>query len=243
MDLREINKRVGRLVGEYLTYNRTEQRGVLVLSLILLGVILANAMIPSGTFQKSPDFSKFSAEIQAFETAWQKAADSDSVARAQKYLSYKTKFGGYSRDSSSLKAMVAKPVLMVELNSADTFDLQQLRGIGPGFARRIVSYRERLGGYYDKRQVLEVFGMDTARYRLIEKNLVVNPDSVHPILLNVVTFKELLRHPYFPFATTKNIMIYRQKNKSFKSLEELKNIGGVTDSIYRRMVVYLRLGP
>ncbi|MCX6268616.1 MAG: helix-hairpin-helix domain-containing protein [Bacteroidetes bacterium] len=70
---------------------------------------------------------------------------------------------------------------MVELNSADTFELQQLRGIGPGFARRIVNYRERLRGFYDKKQVLEVFGMDTSRYRLIEKNLQVNPDSIHPI--------------------------------------------------------------
>jgi len=243
MDIRIIKKHLGPLLSDYLTYNRTEQRGILVLSLILLGVVIANAVIPSGTFQKSPDFSKFSNEIMAFEAAWQKAADSDSLARAQKYLNYRNKSGAHGYDSLKYKSYPPKPVLMIELNSADTFELQQLRGIGPGFARRIVYYRERLRGFSDKRQVLEVFGMDTARFGLIESNLLVNPDSIHPIDLNTVTFKELLRHPYFPFPVTKNIMIYRQKNKNFKSLDELKNIQGINDSIFRRMIVYLRLGP
>ena len=243
MELQKLKKQISQLVGDYLTYNRTEQRGILVLSMILLGVVIANAVIPSGTFQPSPDFKVFSKEIRAFEAAWQKAADSDSIARAQKYLDYRNKKGSWSRDSAKNKLIVPKPIIMIELNSADTFELQQLRGIGPGFARRIVNFRERLRGYSDKKQVLEVFGMDTARYRMIEKNLLVNRDSIHPVDLNTVTFKELLRHPYFPFTITKNIMIYRQKNKNFRSLDELKNIQGVNDSIFRRMIVYLRLGP
>ena len=243
MNRQKLKNQFTRIVGDYLTYNRTEQRGILVLSIILLCVVIANAVIPSGTFQQSPDFSKFSNEVRAFEAAWQKAADSDSIARSQRYSGYRNRFGSWSRDSAGNKSMASKPVVMVELNSADTFDLQQLRGIGPGFARRIVNYRDRLRGYYDKKQVLEVFGMDTSRYRMIEKNLLVNRDSIHPIDLNTVTFKELLRHPYFPFPVTKNIMIYRQKNKNFKSIDELKKIEGVNDSIFRRMIIYLRIGP
>jgi DNA uptake protein ComE-like DNA-binding protein len=243
MDISGVKRDFERMAGEYLTYNRTEQRGILVLACILLCVIIANAVIPSGTFQKSPDYSQFQKEIAAFEKAWKKAADSDSIARAQKYLNYRNKSGGYLHDSAHYQAKPAMPIVNVELNSADTFELQQLRGIGPGFARRIVNYRERLRGFSDKCQVLEVFGMDTARYRLIEKNLRVNPDSIHPFDLNTATFKELLHHPYFPFATTKNIMIYRQKNKKFKTLDELKGIEGINDSLFRRMILYLRLGP
>ncbi len=243
MDKRTFIKRFGRLVGDYLTYNRTEQRGILVLSLILLGVIIANVVIPSGTFQKSPDYAGFAKDVCAFEAAWKQASDSDSIARIRKYQNYKTNFSRKVPDSLKNNGFPAKPMVMVELNSADTFELQQLRGIGPGFARRIVNYRDRLRGFYDKKQVLEVFGMDTVRYQMIEKNLSVNPDSIHPIELNTVTFKELLRHPYFPFSTTKSIMIYRQKNKTFKSLEELKNIAGVNDSMFRRMVIYLRISP
>ena len=85
--------------------------------------------------------------------------------------------------------------------------------------------------------------MDTGRYRLIERNLAVNRDSIRPFDVNAVTFKELLRHPYFPFPVTKNIMIYRQKNKTFRSLDELRRVDGITDSLFSRMIIYLRLGP
>ena len=243
MDIQETGQQINQWVGNYLTYNRTEQRGILVLSLILLGVIIVQTMIPAETFQPTPDFSAFSKEISAFETAWKRAADSDSVARSRKFLNYKNKFNVWAHDSLKYKPILPKPVVLIELNSSDTFELQQLRGIGPGFARRIVNYRERLRGFSNKLQVLEVFGMDTVRYHLIEKNLWVNPDSIHPFDLNIVTFKELLRHPYFPFAITKSIMIYRQKNKNFKTLDELKDIQGINDSIFRRMIIYLRIGP
>ena len=243
MNVQKITKQLGRMAGDYLTYNRTEQRGILLLSLILLGVIITNIVIPSGTFQETPDFSVFSKEIEAFEKAWKQAADSDSVARSRKYLHYSSRFSVVPGDSQRSKTRLSVPPVILELNSADTLDLQQLRGIGPGFARRIVNYRERLRGFSDKQQVLEVFGMDTARYRSIAGNLKVNPDSIQPFDLNTVTFKELLRHPYFPFATTKNIMIYRQKHKVFRTLDELKSIQGVSDSVFRKMVIYLRLGP
>ncbi len=85
--------------------------------------------------------------------------------------------------------------------------------------------------------------MDTARFASIEPNLKVTIDSIRPIDINTVTFKELLHHPYFPFTITKNIMIYRQKNKAFKTLEELKKIQGVNDSLFRRMIIYLRISP
>jgi DNA uptake protein ComE-like DNA-binding protein len=243
MNYLKTKQRIGRLVGDYLTYNRTEQRGIMVLSLILAGVIIANAVIPSGTFQKSPDYSKFAAEISEFEIAWRKAVDSDSIARAHKYMNYRSRTGISGWDSLKSKGRLQEPPLLIELNAADTFDLQQLRGIGPGFARRIVNYREKLRGYNDKKQVLEVFGMDTSRYNPIAGNLLVNKDSVHPFDLNTVTFKELLRHPYFPFAVTKNIMLYRQKNKTFKIMDELRRVDGISDSLFRRMVIYLRLGP
>ncbi len=229
-------------MGNYLTYNRAEQRGILVMSLLLLGVIIFQGLIPAETLQKPPDFKTFSAEIRTFEAEWRRAADSDSVARLHRFRTYGRKYGTYHRDSSQ-GTFTPKPLLVVDLNRADTFELQQLRGIGPSFARRIVNYRERLGGFHDVRQVLEVFGMDTSRYNAIEHNLKVTRDSIHPMDINTVTFKEMLRHPYFPFDITKNIMIYRQKHKTFKTTDELKGIQGVNDSLFRKMVIYLRLGP
>jgi DNA uptake protein ComE-like DNA-binding protein len=243
MKLQKTKHEAMRLVGEYLSYNRTEQRGTLVLCLLLLTVMLVNAMIPAGTFHPPPGREDFDAEVRRFELAWRQAADSDSIARNTRYQGYGSGYGRSRTDSLKFPAKRPVPVILVELNAADTFDLQQLRGIGPGFARRIVGYRERLRGYAEKRQILEVFGMDSARYLSIEEQLRVNTDSIHPFDLNTVTFKELIRHPYFPFPVTKKIMLYRQKNKVFRSLDELKKVEGVSDSLFSRMVIYLRLGP
>ncbi len=227
--------------GEFLTYNRTEQRGILVLGIILCAVILAGALVPTGTFREGPGQGAFEREVVLFETAWKRAADSDSMARVKKYHDRQFANPYAGRDSSQGGKVPSKPLLRLDLNAADTLDLQQLRGIGPGYARRIVQYRNRLGGYVDKRQLLEVFGMDSARYATIEPNLFVHPDSVVKIELNQVPFKELMRHPYFPFAAAKNIILYRQKNKMIRSVDELKEIPGVTDSLFRRMVRYIRL--
>ena len=236
-------RNIRRVTLEYLTYNKAEQRGIVVLSLIILGLIIANTVIPSGTFDKSPDYTILNREVMEFEAAWKKAADSDSLARVSRYAAGRYRFKTAGFDTGRRVAFPAKPVVMLELNSADTLDLQQLRGIGPGYARRIAIYRQKLRGYHDKQQLLEVFGMDSARYAMIKDNVTVNRDSVHPMDLNAITFKELLRHPYFPFPVTKNIMLYRQKNKRFKSVEELREVQGITDSLFRRMVIYLRIGP
>ena len=41
-----------------------------------------------------------------------------------------------------------KPGATIDLNTADTTLLKRVPGIGSSFARRIVKYRELLGGYY-----------------------------------------------------------------------------------------------
>ena len=232
-----------RWIGDYLTYNRTEQRGIVVLCLILLVVIAINVLIPAGTLQNQPDFSHFSKEIVAFEKAWEKAADSERVSRLKNYHRINTFTAGILQDSTKRALTDHKPLLRIELNAADTFDLQQLKGIGPAFARRIVNYRARLRGFYNKEQLKEIFGMDSVRYHLIEANVWVNNDSIHPFDLNTVTFKDLLKHPYFPFPVTKRIMLSRKERKTFKALEELRNIEGINDSLFRRMIIYLRIAP
>ena len=243
MKRKKIIIQASQWIGNSLTYNRAEQRGIVVLCIILLAVMVARAFIPSETFRKTPDFMAYSAEIAAFEAEWKKAADSDSMARVNRFKNYRSRYGAWRHDTGAPRLSAPRPLLLLDLNAADTFELQQLRGIGPAYARWIVNYRNRLRGFHDTRQVMEVFGIDSARYAEIAPNLKVTRDSIHPMDINKVTFKELLHHPYFPFPVTKNIMIYRQKHKMFKSVDELRNVEGITDSLFRRMVVYLRVGP
>jgi hypothetical protein len=56
--------------------------------------------------------------------------------------------------SEASAAMETRTLLQVNLNTADTTELIKLYGIGPVFSRRIVSYREKLGGYRHPDQLL-----------------------------------------------------------------------------------------
>ena len=230
------------IIKDYFTFNRMEQRGVFVLLSILLLLVVANEIIPVVVKPGSVDMSGFEKEVAAFEKSVSLVDSLENRAQKSGYRKSGSYAAGAGKDSSGFFKPYPKDVFIIELNAADTFSLQRLRGIGPAFARKIVSYRERLGGYIDRSQLLEIWGMDTSRYNSIKEHLTVNPDSVHPVNLNTVTFKKLLAHPYFPFEITKAIMIYRKDHKKFENIEELRNISIISDSVYRKIRAYVKVG-
>ena len=85
-----------------------------------------------------------------------------------------------------------KPGATIDLNTADTTLLKRVPGIGSSFARRIVKYRELLGGYYVVEQLQEVYGMDRERYNAIYPYFTVGT-TVRPLTL---TIDSISYHPY-----------------------------------------------
>lgn len=236
-----IKQKILFLVKEYLTFNRQEQRGIVVLSVLLFILMIGSIFISRLAPDKPFDFTAFEKEILVFE---KEVATSDSAEEAEIRNRFRKAYGqGYilAGDTGNFRGKGAFPNIRIELNSADTLDLQRLKGIGPSFARRIVRYRERLGGYYDKSQLLEVWGMDTGRYHGIAANLTVNRDSVRKMDLNRVTFKKLLSHPYFPFEVAKTLIIYRKEHHLFQNLEEVRSVPGIHDSLFRKIRIYLEV--
>ena len=85
-----------------------------------------------------------------------------------------------------------KPGATIDLNTADTTLLKRVPGIGSSFARRIVKYRDLLGGYYVVEQLQEVYGMDRERYNAIYPYFTVGR-AVRPLTL---TIDSISYHPY-----------------------------------------------
>lgn len=133
----------------------------------------------------------------------------------------------------------ARTPMHLELNLADSASLDSLPGIGPSFARRIVAYRELLGGYYDPSQLLEVKGLDSARYSQFRGEVWTDTALIRKIDINEVTFKELLRHPYFEYYLVKAIINYRDKKKRIDSVEELKALPEMNPELYDRIAPYI----
>ena len=99
---------------------------------------------------------------------------------------------------------------MVELNSADTTRLKQLRGIGSGYAKMIVAYREKLGGFYKTEQLLEVYKFPDETYQKIKHQLKVDTTLIRKISVNTVTVKELKSHQYISYYQALSIVENRE---------------------------------
>ncbi|MBQ2065516.1 MAG: helix-hairpin-helix domain-containing protein, partial [Paludibacteraceae bacterium] len=119
-----------------------------------------------------------------------------------------------------------RDVFPIELNSADTLLLQELKGVGPGFARRIVKYREKLGGYYAKEQLMEVYGFTDSLYKQVSPHVTVDASKIQKLNINELGIAELKRHPYISFFEAKAIVEYRNSLKSgrIENLDELAKL-------------------
>lgn len=134
------------------------------------------------------------------------------------------------------------PIVLQDLNLADTSQLKQIRGIGTVLAGRIVKYRNALGGFIDQNQIKEVYGLDTAVINRLKTRFYVDP-KFEPIQLNInaATASELSNHPYIQSKIAKSIVAYRFQHGSFSEIADLLKIDLIDQTVFDRIRPYLRL--
>jgi competence protein ComEA len=133
----------------------------------------------------------------------------------------------------------AKSGEIIELNSADSAKLTEIRGVGPSFALRIISYRGRLGGFYNKEQLKEVFGMDSLKYAEMKAQVSVNPAAVKRIDINTISFDQLRIFPYLGYKQVNAIIQYRTQHGNYTSIADMQNIVILDEGILRKIEPYL----
>ena len=106
----------------------------------------------------------------------------------------------------------------VVLNTADTTQLKMVPGIGSYFARKVVQYGQRLGGYVsvDQLDEIENFPLDAKDY------LVVENAQPHRLNVNTLSLNDLKKHPYISFYQARAITDYRRLHGPLKSLADLR---------------------
>lgn len=130
----------------------------------------------------------------------------------------------------TLKNKKVNEVLNIELNSADSTELALLRGIGPVLARRIVQYRQRIGGFYQADQLLEVYGLSPIVLNENRLFLTIDKSLIVPIDINVASLKSLKEHPLIGFYKAKEIIEYRKSKGKIGSLNEVYRLPSFADA-------------
>lgn len=130
----------------------------------------------------------------------------------------------------------------LDLNEADTIQLEKLRGIGVKLASRIVKYRNSLGGFISIDQLKEVWGLNDTLFELVEKQVQLKSNSdIRYLYLNKDSFEVFSKHPYVGKKLAGLIVKYREQHQRFNNTEELKNLPLLTDEIFRKLAAYLKL--
>ena len=127
---------------------------------------------------------------------------------------------------------------LVDINTADSVKLKMLRGIGPAIAKRIIDYRNRLGGFTRNEQLLEIYGIDSSRYLLLSNQL-EKPSKWNRIRINFAEVEELKRHPYLSSYEARNIVYFRIKKGPIRSLQQLVENRIISKSTAEKLSEYI----
>lgn len=125
----------------------------------------------------------------------------------------------------------------ISLTTADTTMLKQVPGIGSYYARKIVAYRERLGGFVNIAQLADVEGLPAgvSRWFVVDEHT-----SVKKLRINHATFKELVRHPYISYEQTKVIVNHVRQYGPIHSWRDLRLYKEFTDVDFERLTPYVQ---
>ncbi len=187
-----------------------------------------------GKFRKADDLKKIyglSEEEYNRLFPYIRIKNADSVALKEKTTTHFFTNPSFSKKNYS----------SVDINTADTSAFIALPGIGSKLANRIISFREKLGGFYSADQVAEIYGLPDSTFSKIKSYLVVNNFSVKKIDINIADVNLLKQHPYIKWNLANVIVQYRQQHGNFKTLDELQNIALITPEIYKKISPYLEI--
>jgi DNA uptake protein ComE-like DNA-binding protein len=123
----------------------------------------------------------------------------------------------------------------IELAQADTSLLKRVPGIGSYYARRIVEYGERLGGYVSVDQLHEIenFPMESMVF------FTLGTPVVRKLNINQLSLNELKRHPYINFYQARAIIDYRRQHGPVSSLDDLRLLPDFSGDAINRLRPYI----
>src|SRR4030095_9380470 len=115
-----------------------------------------------------------------------------------------------SKDEIQPTKIYAARYSIIDINTADTTAFISLPGIGSKLAVRIVTFREKLGGFYSVEQIGETYGLPDSTFQKIKQYLKLDNLSVKKININTATVDEMKAHPYIKFSIANPIVAYRK---------------------------------
>lgn len=130
--------------------------------------------------------------------------------------------------------------IYVNINTADSTELRKIKGVGAVFAGRIIKYRDLLGGFYKKEQLLEVYGMKPEMYDNIAPQ-VYTDGKTKTININKADWKTLKNHPYLSTEKASIINKYVKTHGTVNNIDEIINTSIFSQTEIDKITPYLSI--
>lgn len=221
--------------NDWFFYTRGQRRAIisLLLVLILLLCVLASGRMYNGqpeiTVETLAIADSLYTKVEKDRNEWKRGRkaytkyrkkESVVVGKEKKFnfddSSYNEKKKGRVRLKFPKQEKYASGII-IDVNTADTSILKKIPGIGSVISSNIVDYRNRLGGFYDVKQLLEVKYVDSTLLDWFE----VKSDVFRKINVNEVGIDKLRSHPYMDFYKAKAIMDFRRKRGRIQGMSQI----------------------
>jgi DNA uptake protein ComE-like DNA-binding protein len=127
-----------------------------------------------------------------------------------------------------------------DLNQADTFQLDKVFGIGMKTAKRIVKYRDELGGFLNYDQLHGIWGLDSLVIETLkDKSFIAQEFVPRKLKINLVSEEEMANHPFIRKSMARYLFRYRKQHGPYKSASDILNIKVINSSMVEKLEPYL----
>jgi competence protein ComEA len=170
--------------------------------------------------------------------------DSVQFALVEPYLSLPDRLPDHKPAYQRFKAPESKRLVRaaMDINSADSSSLKKVYGIGEKLALRILKYRDALGGFVSMEQLKEVYRLDTAVLKSLNRDFFVGADfKPAKVDLNSAGRQVLAAHPYLSSRAADAIVAYRFQHGGFTSIEDLRRIPAMDTTMLKKALPYLTI--
>lgn len=145
-----------------------------------------------------------------------------------------------NKNQSIQSKKVSNAVERQDINKATEVDLIKVNGIGEVLAKRILQYRNKLGGFSLNQQVYEVWNLEkTTADKVLEMFVVKEKPIIKKVNINTASFKEVLAIVYIDYELCKKLFNYKKEIAEYQSVEEFKKIEGFPLDKFERIILYL----
>lgn len=179
--------------------------------------------------------SNWVAEVLPYITI--KPTISDQKTNLSNNYAFKDPKNEHNDASQNNKTTQAK---FIKMNAATLWEWMDLKGIGAKTGERILNYKENLGGFIDKYQLFEVWGIDSLVWTSQWDKIILDTIEIKRINLNTDSFKYLVKHPYIESKTAKLILNYRLQHGDYNSIKDLYKIKALPESIIKKLTPYVK---